>query len=103
MEPNALRIIWPRICHKMAGHTHNEDLLIHVFYDSLAGTAVQWYMKLRKDEICTWRDLVRAFMGRYKYMLETAPDRLTLQGMKKGPDENYREYTVRWKNVASMV
>ena len=25
-------------CNKMAGHTHNEDLLIHVFYDSLTGT-----------------------------------------------------------------
>ena len=25
-------------CNKMAGHVHNEDLLIHVFYDSLVGT-----------------------------------------------------------------
>ena len=36
-------------------------------------------------------------------MLETAPDCLTLQSMKKGPDEDYREYAVKWKNVASMV
>ena len=42
-------------------------------------------------------------LKRYKYMLETALDRLTLQGMKKRPEENYREYAVRWKNVASMV
>ena len=42
-------------------------------------------------------------MGRYKYMLETAPDRLTFQSMKKRPEENYKEYAVRWKNVASMV
>ena len=66
-------------CNKMAGHAHNEDLLIHVFYDSLARTTAQWYMKLRKDQIRIWRDLVRAFMGRYKYMLETAPDRLTFK------------------------
>ena len=26
-------------CNKMAGHAHNEDLLIHVFYDSLTGAA----------------------------------------------------------------
>ena len=26
-------------CNKMAGHAHNEDLLIHMFYDSLAGTS----------------------------------------------------------------
>ena len=36
-------------------------------------------------------------------MLKTAPDRLTLQSMKKIPDEDYKEYTVRLKNVASMV
>ena len=29
-------------CNKMAGHTRNEDLLIHVFYDSLVGAAAQW-------------------------------------------------------------
>ena len=42
-------------------------------------------------------------MDRYKYLLETAPDRLTFQSMKKRLEENYREYAVRWKNVASMV
>ena len=36
-------------------------------------------------------------------MLEIASDRLTLQSMKKGPDEDYREYVIRWKNLASMV
>ena len=59
-------------CHKMAGHYHNEDLLIHVFYDSLIGTTTQWYVKLKKEQIRTWRDLAQAFLGRYKYMLETA-------------------------------
>ena len=42
-------------------------------------------------------------MKRYKYMLETVPDRMTLQNMKKRPDEDYRKYAIRWKNVASMV
>ena len=71
----------------MAGHAYNEDLLIHVFYDSLARAAAQWYTKLKKDQIFTWMDLARAFLERYKYMLETAPDRLTLQCMKKRPEE----------------
>ena len=82
-------------CNKMAGHSRNEDLLIHVFYDSLTGTTAQWYMKLKRDQIRTWRDLVRAFLERYKYMLEIAPDRMTLKSMKKGPDEDYREYAIR--------
>ena len=70
-------------CNQMAGHAHNEDLLIHVFYDSLAGAAAQWYRGLKNDQIHTWRDLAREFLKRYKYMLETTPDRLTLQNMKK--------------------
>ena len=40
-------------CNKMAGHARNEDLLIHVFYDSLIGATAQWYMKLKKDRIRT--------------------------------------------------
>ena len=40
-------------CHKMAGHTHNENLLIHVFYDSLIGASTQWYHGLKKNQICT--------------------------------------------------
>ena len=90
-------------CNKMAGHARNENLLIYAFYESLTEGAAQWYMKLKKDQIRTWRDLVREFLKRYKYMLETTLDRLTLQSMKKGPNEDYREYAVRWKNVASMV
>ena len=70
-------------CNKMARHTHNEDLLIHVFYDSLIGVAVKWYMKLKKDQIRTWRDLAKAFLERYKYMLETTLDRLTFQMYEK--------------------
>ena len=42
----------------------NEDLLIHVFYDSLIKTAAQWYTKLKKDQIFIWRDLARAFLKR---------------------------------------
>ena len=36
-------------------------------------------------------------------MLETAPDQLTLQSMKKRPDEDYKEYAIGWKNITSMV
>ena len=90
-------------CNKMVGHAHNENLLIHVFYDSLVGVAAQWYTKLKKDQFHTWRDLARAFLERYKYMLEVAPDRFTLQNRKNGPDEDYKEYAIKWKNVASIV
>ena len=40
-------------CYKMVGHARNEDLLIHVFYDSLTRAAAQWYIKLKRDQIRT--------------------------------------------------
>ena len=36
-------------------------------------------------------------------MIYTAPDRLTLQNMEKASGESYKEYAVKWKNVASLV
>ena len=36
-------------------------------------------------------------------MIDTSPDRLTLQSMEKGSTESYKEYAVKWKNVASLV
>ena len=96
-------------CNKMTGHARNEDLLIYAFYKSLTERAAQWYMKLKKDQIRTWRDLVRAFLERYKYMLETAPDRMTLQCMKKRPDEDYKNMLSdgrmwhQWSDHPSLV
>ena len=87
----------------MAGYTNNEKLLIYIFYESLTDEKSKWYLRLKKDQISTWRDLIRAFLEHYKYMLNTAPDRLTLQNMKKGSSESYKEYTIRWKNVSLLV
>lgn len=42
-------------------------------------------------------------LGQYKHMLEITLDRLTFQSRKKRPNENYNEYAVRWKEVASQV
>ena len=36
-------------------------------------------------------------------MLDEAPDRFTLQGMEKKPEESYKEYAIRWKTVASQI
>ena len=37
-------------CNKMAGHAHDEGLLIHVFYNSLARVTTQWYRGLKKNQ-----------------------------------------------------
>ena len=88
---------------KMIVHAHNEKLFIHIFQESLIGAAFEWYLRLKRNQVCTWRDLSRAFLEQYKYMLDVAPDRFTLQSMEKKPEESYNEYAIRWKAVASQV
>ena len=49
-------------CCKMVGHTYNKKLFIYVFQDSLTGATLKWYLKLRRNQILTWRDLAQAFL-----------------------------------------
>ena len=63
-------------CRKMAAHAGDEKLLIHFFQDSLAGTALSWYVHLEPARIRSWNDLVDAFLKQYKYNVDMAPDKL---------------------------
>jgi len=65
-------------CRKMAARAGDEKLLIHFFQDSLAGTALSWYMHLEPARIRSWNDLVDTFLKQYKYNVDMAPDRLQL-------------------------
>ena len=47
---------------KMSTQTDNPQLLIHYFQDSLTGAALQWYMRLNRTNIHTFRDLGTTFV-----------------------------------------
>ena len=79
-------------CRKMTGHTSNDKLLIHCFQDSLTGSATRWYNQLSRENVRSWTDLAKAFLVQYKYMTESAPDRISLQNMEKKTTETFREY-----------
>ena len=68
---------------KMSTQTDNPQLLIHYFQDSLTGAALQWYMRLNRTNIHTFRDLGTAFVQQYKYNLDMAPDRDQLRAMSQ--------------------
>ena len=63
---------------KMAEVIRDDKLIIYFFQDSLAGSALSWYMRLESVRIRSWRDLVEAFLKQYKFNLEIAPDRTSL-------------------------
>ena len=65
-------------CRKMCTHTNNDKLLIYCFQDSLTGIAVQWYLKLNRTHIRTWKDLARTFFAQHKHAIDFTPNRLSL-------------------------
>ncbi|XP_014523719.1 uncharacterized protein LOC106780001, partial [Vigna radiata var. radiata] len=79
-------------CRKMVAYTHDEKLLIHFFQESLTGVTLSWYMRLGPTHICSWKDLVDAFVRQYEYNKDLRPDRLQLQNMVKNEAESFREY-----------
>ncbi|KAA3467005.1 RNA-directed DNA polymerase (Reverse transcriptase), Ribonuclease H-like protein [Gossypium australe] len=87
----------------MAGHVNNDQLLIHCFQDSLVGSAARWYNQLSRTQIKTWKDLAQAFMKQYGHVADLAPDRIMLQNMEKMPNESFRQYVQRWREVAMQV
>ena len=48
-------------------------------------------------------DLAKAFLVQYKYMTESAPDRISLQNMEKNITETFREYAYKWRDLAAQV
>ena len=54
------------------------------------------------ENIRSWTDLAKAFLVQYKYMTESAPDRISLQNMEKKTTETFREYAHKWKDLAAQ-
>ena len=49
-------------CRKMNSYAHDDMLMVHYFQDSLSGEPLSWYIKLERNHIQSWLDLVNAFL-----------------------------------------
>ncbi|XP_040974107.1 uncharacterized protein [Gossypium hirsutum] len=90
-------------CRRMTGYINNDQLLIHYFQDSLVGATSKWYNQLSRAKINSWKDLDQAFMKQYNHVTDMTPDRITLQNMEKKPNESFRQYAQRWREVVVQV
>ncbi|PKI65923.1 hypothetical protein CRG98_013694 [Punica granatum] len=63
---------------KMQQYWEYEEFVIHSFQDSLSGSALDWFMSLKAEDIPTWEDLSRKFTDQYRYCAETPPTLLEL-------------------------
>ncbi|KAA3458454.1 gag/pol polyprotein [Gossypium australe] len=90
-------------CRRMAGYAENDQLLIHCFQDSLARSVAKWYNQLTRAQVNSWEDLAQAFTKQYGHVTDIALDRITLQNIEKKPNEDFRQYAQRWREVATQV
>ncbi|PKI63921.1 hypothetical protein CRG98_015702 [Punica granatum] len=51
---------------KMLRYWEYEEFVIHSFQDSLSGSALDWFMSLKAEDIPTWADLSRKFIDQYQ-------------------------------------
>ena len=79
-------------CWKMRAYAKDEKLLMHFFQESLAGATITWYTNLESFQICSWKDLMAAFIRKYQYNSDMAPDRMQLQSMCKKEHKSFKEY-----------
>lgn len=76
---------------------------MHFFQDSLAGESLEWYMHLERMYIRNWRHLVEAFVKHYQYNIDMEPNRTQLQSLTQGPNESFKEYAQKWRELATRV
>ncbi|PKI68228.1 hypothetical protein CRG98_011364 [Punica granatum] len=62
------------LCHyqsKMMSYKDYEKFVVQTFQDSLAGSALDWFMTLKADDIPTWTDLSQKFLDQYRFCAES--------------------------------
>lgn len=77
----------------MVSYTRNDKLMIHYFKESLSWVSLSWDMKLEKSCIQSLRDLVNAFLKKYKYNIDMTPNRMQLQNSSQKSNKSFKEYT----------
>lgn len=88
---------------RMSAYTDNHQVFIYYFQDSLAGSALKWYMGLNNSEIRTFEDLGEAFVRQYRFNMDMAPDRDQLWSLSQKEKETFKEYAQRWRGLATQI
>ncbi|KAF1864860.1 hypothetical protein Lal_00031823, partial [Lupinus albus] len=88
---------------KMTPYIGDDNLLIHVFQESLTGVAITWYTRLGRPQIRCFKDLCNAFLKHYNYNIDQDLDIMLLKQLSKRSNETFREYVQRGAGLAAQV
>ncbi|XP_075113020.1 uncharacterized protein LOC142182634 [Nicotiana tabacum] len=92
-----------RYCNQLRGAGRNEKLLMAYFVESLTGVASEWFMDQDTSRWYVWDDMTQAFVKQFQYIIDIAPDCISLSNLKKEPSESFREYAIKWREQAARV
>ncbi|PKI38250.1 hypothetical protein CRG98_041359 [Punica granatum] len=81
---------------KMLQYWDYEEFVIHSFQDSLTGSALDWFMSLKAEDIPTWADLSQKFIDQYQYCAETPPTLFELSMKEMVQGQRFEEYATKW-------
>ncbi|PKI66317.1 hypothetical protein CRG98_013279, partial [Punica granatum] len=77
---------------KMMQYWDYEEFVIQTFQDNLAGSALDWLVTLKVDDIPTWTDLSQKFLDQYRFCAETPPTLLELSTMEMKENQAFEAY-----------
>ncbi|XP_071723482.1 uncharacterized protein [Rutidosis leptorrhynchoides] len=77
--------------------------MIQSFHESLTGPALNWYVMKNVNLLDTWNEVADTFLKQYKFNMDIAPSREDLERMEKKMSESFKEYAVRWRNLAAQI
>ncbi|PKI51043.1 hypothetical protein CRG98_028568 [Punica granatum] len=78
-----------------------EEFVIHSFQDSLTGSALDWFMSLKAEDIPTWADLSRKFIDQYQCYAETPSTLQELSTREMAQGQKFEDYAAKWRAQAA--
>ncbi|KAL3753154.1 hypothetical protein ACJRO7_000539 [Eucalyptus globulus] len=88
---------------RMTQYVNNVPLMIQLFQSSLVGPALRWYITKNINLLETWSEASEAFLKQYKFIMDITPSREDLECTEKKKHESFKEYAIRWRNLATQI
>ncbi|PKI70104.1 hypothetical protein CRG98_009567 [Punica granatum] len=95
---------WHHLRHyyrKMLQYGDYEQFVVATFQESLSGSALNWFMSLRAEDIPSWFELAKKFVEQYQYNIETPRSFLELNTMEMAEDQKFEKYAIDWRSEAA--
>ncbi|XP_031405688.1 uncharacterized protein LOC116214420 [Punica granatum] len=75
--------------------------VVATFQESLSGSALNWFMSLRAEDIPSWTELAKKFVEQYQYNMETPPSFLELSTMEMAEGQKFEDFATNWRSEAA--